>query len=83
MVDQPVQLIKEVSVKEERCRIPLKKNPNLKTEVFRTPLVKANLILKWDSEGGKFMGPAERQKWLAKVGCPLNSFRKLLKDRNK
>ena len=83
MVDQPEKSVEEVRVKEERCRSPVWQIPKRTTKVFRTPLLKAKLILQWDSEGVEFMRPEERQEWLDKQDCPWNTFRKWLKDRNK
>ena len=83
VVDQPEKSVEEVRVKEERSRSPVRQIPEITTKVFRTPLLKAKLILQWDSEGVEFMRPEERQEWLDKQGCPWNTFRKWLKDRNK
>ena len=83
VVDQPEKSVEEVRVKEERCRSPVRQIPKRTTKVFRTPLLKAKLILQWDSEGVEFMRPEERQEWLDEQDCPWNTFRKWLKDRNK
>ena len=83
VVDQPEKSVEEVRVKEERCHSHVRQIPKRTTKVFRTPLLKAKLILQWDSEGVEFMRPEERQEWLDKQGCPWNTFRKWLKDRKK
>ena len=83
MINQPEQLVEEIRVKEERCSSPVQSRPKRSTKLFRTPLVKAALILKWDSESVQFMRPEDRQARLEKHGCPWNTFRKWLKYRNK